>query len=93
MVAHELALRFEDAGVAAIIYTNISRDGMLGGVNAAQTVELARLLITPVIASGGGGEFQNLFHYGEPLSEALGGRHRRPRPGMPAGSSLPRRWL
>ena len=92
VVAHELALRFEDAGVAAIIYTDISRDGMLGGVNAAQTVELARLLITPVIASGGG-EFRNLFHYGEPLSEALGGRHRRPRPGKPAGSSPPRRGL
>lgn len=51
--ARELALRFEDAGVAAIIYTDISRDGMLSGVNIEQTVELARHLTTPVIASGG----------------------------------------
>ena len=50
--ARDLALRFEDAGVAAIIYTDISRDGMLSGVNVAQTVDLARHLTTPVIASG-----------------------------------------
>jgi phosphoribosylformimino-5-aminoimidazole carboxamide ribotide isomerase len=51
--ARDLALRFEDAGAAAIIYTDIDRDGMLGGVNVEATRELARELMTPVIASGG----------------------------------------
>jgi phosphoribosylformimino-5-aminoimidazole carboxamide ribotide isomerase len=51
--ARELALRFEDAGAVAIIYTDIERDGMLGGVNLEATVALARALTTPVIASGG----------------------------------------
>jgi phosphoribosylformimino-5-aminoimidazole carboxamide ribotide isomerase len=53
--ATELALRFEDAGAAAIVYTDIGRDGMLAGLNLEQTVELARLVSTPVIASGGVG--------------------------------------
>jgi phosphoribosylformimino-5-aminoimidazole carboxamide ribotide isomerase len=60
LAARDLALRFEDAGVAAIIYTDISRDGMLTGVNIEQTVELARHLTTPVIASGGVGGLQDL---------------------------------
>jgi phosphoribosylformimino-5-aminoimidazole carboxamide ribotide isomerase len=60
LAARDLALRFEDAGVAAIIYTDISRDGMLSGVNVDQTVELARHLTTPVIASGGVGGLQDL---------------------------------
>jgi phosphoribosylformimino-5-aminoimidazole carboxamide ribotide isomerase len=51
--ARDLALRFEDAGVAAIIYTDIERDGALGGVNVKGTAALARRLTTPVIASGG----------------------------------------
>ncbi|HTH95972.1 MAG TPA: 1-(5-phosphoribosyl)-5-[(5-phosphoribosylamino)methylideneamino]imidazole-4-carboxamide isomerase [Stellaceae bacterium] len=51
--ALDLALRFEDAGVAAIIYTDIDRDGALGGVNAEATADLAFALTTPVIASGG----------------------------------------
>jgi phosphoribosylformimino-5-aminoimidazole carboxamide ribotide isomerase len=51
--ALELALRFEDAGVAAIVYTDIERDGALQGVNVAATAALARRLSTPVIASGG----------------------------------------
>ena len=55
MPATELGMRFEDAGVAAIIYTDIGRDGMLGGLNLAQTVALSQLLTTPVIASGGVG--------------------------------------
>ena len=48
-----LAKRFEDAGVAAIIFTDIARDGMLQGVNAEATAELARATSIPVIASGG----------------------------------------
>jgi len=51
--ALDLALRFEDAGVAAIIYTDIDRDGAMGGVNVDATVTLAQHLTTPVIASGG----------------------------------------
>jgi phosphoribosylformimino-5-aminoimidazole carboxamide ribotide isomerase len=55
MQAAELGMRFEDAGVAAIIYTDIGRDGMLGGLNLEQTVALSHRLTTPVIASGGVG--------------------------------------
>ena len=51
--ALDLALRFEDAGVAAIVYTDIDRDGALTGVNAQATAALASKLKTPVIASGG----------------------------------------
>ena len=49
----ELAKRFEDAGVAAIIYTDIERDGVLKGLNLPGTVALARETSIPVIASGG----------------------------------------
>ncbi len=49
----DLAKKFEGYGVEAIIYTDIGRDGMLGGVNIKATVELARALTIPVIASGG----------------------------------------
>jgi phosphoribosylformimino-5-aminoimidazole carboxamide ribotide isomerase len=60
MPASELALRFEDAGVTAIIYTDIGRDGMLAGLNLDQTVDLATKLTTPVIASGGVGSLEDL---------------------------------
>ncbi|MDD4978977.1 MAG: 1-(5-phosphoribosyl)-5-[(5-phosphoribosylamino)methylideneamino]imidazole-4-carboxamide isomerase [Gallionella sp.] len=49
----DLAKRFEDYGVEAIIYTDIGRDGMMNGVNIPATVELASPLRVPVIASGG----------------------------------------
>jgi phosphoribosylformimino-5-aminoimidazole carboxamide ribotide isomerase len=58
--ALDLALRFEDAGVAAIVYTDIGRDGMLSGLNLEQTVDLAFQLTTPVIASGGVGSLGDL---------------------------------
>jgi phosphoribosylformimino-5-aminoimidazole carboxamide ribotide isomerase len=51
--ALDLALAFEDAGVAAIVYTYFERDGALAGVNVEATAALARALSTPVIASGG----------------------------------------
>lgn len=51
--ALDLALRFEDAGVAAIVYTDIDRDGALTGCNVEATAGLATAISTPVIASGG----------------------------------------
>ncbi|MCA3452712.1 MAG: 1-(5-phosphoribosyl)-5-[(5-phosphoribosylamino)methylideneamino]imidazole-4-carboxamide isomerase [Rhodobacter sp.] len=53
VIATDLARRFEDAGVAALIYTDIDRDGAMGGPNIAATVALARAVGIPVIASGG----------------------------------------
>lgn len=53
LTAAELAERFRDAGVAAIIYTDIDRDGLLQGVNVESTAALARSCGLPVIASGG----------------------------------------
>jgi len=53
LTAIELARRFEDAGVAAIIYTDIDRDGVLKGLNIEATLALASAVSIPVIASGG----------------------------------------
>jgi len=53
MAAVDLARAFEDAGVAAIVYTDIDRDGMLKGLNLEATLGLARAVSIPVIASGG----------------------------------------
>ena len=56
MTGHEvgdLARKFQDYGVEAVIYTDIGRDGMLSGINIEATVRLARQLTIPVIASGG----------------------------------------
>ena len=60
MAVVELALRFEDAGVAAIIYTDIGRDGMGTGLNLDATLALAARLRTPVVASGGVGSLVDL---------------------------------
>jgi phosphoribosylformimino-5-aminoimidazole carboxamide ribotide isomerase len=49
----DLAKKFEDYGVEAVIYTDIGRDGMLTGINIDATVKLAQALRIPVIASGG----------------------------------------
>lgn len=51
--AADLARRFEDAGVAALLFTDVGRDGLLKGCNVEATVELARAVAIPVIASGG----------------------------------------
>lgn len=56
----DLAKRFEDDGVAAIIYTDISRDGMLSGPNVEATVRLAQAVNVPVIASGGVGKLADI---------------------------------
>jgi phosphoribosylformimino-5-aminoimidazole carboxamide ribotide isomerase len=53
VTALEIAQRFEDAGVAAIIFTDIARDGLLKGLNLDATIELADRISIPVIASGG----------------------------------------
>ena len=57
----DLAKKFEDYGVEAIIYTDIGRDGMLTGVNVDATVKLAREIRIPVIASGGIGSIQDIL--------------------------------
>ena len=60
LAATELARHFEGAGVSAIIYTDIARDGMLGGLNIEQTVGLANGISTKVIASGCVGSLDDL---------------------------------
>jgi phosphoribosylformimino-5-aminoimidazole carboxamide ribotide isomerase len=59
--ATDLARSFEDAGVAAIIYTDIDRDGAMGGPNVAATEALARSVTIPVIASGGVSRLSDLI--------------------------------
>ena len=56
----ELARHFEGAGVSAIIFTDIGRDGMLGGLNVPATLDLAAAISTPVIASGGVGDLADI---------------------------------
>jgi phosphoribosylformimino-5-aminoimidazole carboxamide ribotide isomerase len=70
----ELGNRFEDAGVAAVLYTDVDRDGLLGGVNVAATAALARALTIPVIASGGVsaiGDIEDLLATNEPNIEGV----------------------
>jgi phosphoribosylformimino-5-aminoimidazole carboxamide ribotide isomerase len=61
--AAELAKRYEDAGAAAIIYTDISRDGAMQGSNIAETTQLAQSITTPVIASGGVSSLEDIHNY------------------------------
>jgi len=73
----DLARSFEDAGVAAIIYTDILRDGAMQGVNVAATAALARAVDIPVIASGGVStlaDLQALKSCGAPLDGVISGR-------------------
>ena len=73
----DLARRFEDAGVAAIIYTDIQRDGAMQGPNVAATAALANAVSIPVIASGGVASIQDLIDLrdcGAPLDGAISGR-------------------
>lgn len=60
MTAVELARRFEDVGVAAIVYTDIDRDGTMTGLNVQATVDLAAAVGIPVIASGGVSSLEDL---------------------------------
>ncbi len=75
--ATDLARSFEDAGVAAIIYTDILRDGAMQGPNVAATAALARAVSIPVIASGGVASIDDLIALrdcGAPLDGAISGR-------------------
>jgi phosphoribosylformimino-5-aminoimidazole carboxamide ribotide isomerase len=69
----ELAQRFEDVGVAAIIYTDISRDGVLKGLNLDATVSLADAVRIPVIASGGLASMDDIRQLLEPRAKRLAG--------------------
>ncbi|TJZ94150.1 1-(5-phosphoribosyl)-5-[(5-phosphoribosylamino)methylideneamino]imidazole-4-carboxamide isomerase [Paracoccus gahaiensis] len=74
--ATDLARRFQDAGVAAIIYTDIDRDGAMGGPNIPTTEALARAVTIPVIASGGVSSLQDLKALAETriIAGAISGR-------------------
>ncbi len=78
LTAIELGRRFEDAGVAAIIYTDISRDGILKGLNIEATLALAEALSIPVIASGGLASIADIERLLQPdcarLAGAISGR-------------------
>jgi phosphoribosylformimino-5-aminoimidazole carboxamide ribotide isomerase len=71
--AAELGRRFEDAGVAAIVYTDISRDGMLQGLDFAGTIALAEALSIPVIASGGLASIDDVKRLMQPECARLAG--------------------
>lgn len=76
--AIELAKKFEGAGVAAIIYTDIDRDGVLAGINWDATIEMAREVSIPVIASGGLASMADIERMTQPdaaiLEGAISGR-------------------
>ena len=78
MTAIDLARKFEDAGVAAIIYTDIARDGVLAGLNLETTATLARATSIPVIASGGLASIEDVRNLLKPeykmLEGAIAGR-------------------
>jgi phosphoribosylformimino-5-aminoimidazole carboxamide ribotide isomerase len=71
--ALELGRRFEDAGVCAIIYTDIARDGVLKGLNIEATLALAEAVSVPVIASGGLASIDDVKRLLEPDCERLAG--------------------
>ncbi|VAW23227.1 Phosphoribosylformimino-5-aminoimidazole carboxamide ribotide isomerase [hydrothermal vent metagenome] len=71
--AIEMARRFEGAGVAAIIYTDIERDGVLAGINWPATLELANCVSIPVIASGGLASMDDIKTMVEPKYRVLEG--------------------
>ena len=78
LTAVDLARRFEDAGVSAIIYTDIDRDGVLKGLNIPSTLELAAAVSIPVIASGGLASIEDIKRLLQPdcaiLEGAISGR-------------------
>lgn len=73
LTAIDLARRFEDAGVSAIIYTDIDRDGVLKGINWESTLELAAAVSIPVIASGGLASMDDIRRMTQPDVQVLAG--------------------
>jgi phosphoribosylformimino-5-aminoimidazole carboxamide ribotide isomerase len=71
--ALDIAQHFEDAGVAAIIYTDIARDGMLKGLNLDATIALADVVSIPVIASGGLASIEDVHALLAPRAQKLAG--------------------
>jgi phosphoribosylformimino-5-aminoimidazole carboxamide ribotide isomerase len=71
--ALELAQRFENAGVAAIVYTDVARDGMLRGLNLDATIALAEAISIPVIASGGLASLDDVRALMQPRAHKLAG--------------------
>src|SRR6187401_3279329 len=71
--ALDIARRFEDAGVAAIVYTDIARDGLLKGLNLDATIALADAVSIPVIASGGLGSLEDVKALLQPRARKLAG--------------------
>jgi phosphoribosylformimino-5-aminoimidazole carboxamide ribotide isomerase len=71
--ALDIARRFEDIGVAAIVYTDIARDGMLQGLNLDATISLAEAISIPVIASGGLASMGDIKALLEPRAQKLAG--------------------
>ena len=69
----ELAKRFEGAGVSAIIYTDIDRDGVLAGINWDSTLKLARAITIPVVASGGLASMADIERLSRPECQILQG--------------------
>ena len=73
VTALEIAQRFEDAGVAAIVFTDIARDGLLKGLNLDATIELAERISIPVIASGGFASIEDVKAMLAPRAKKLAG--------------------
>ena len=73
MTAEDLGRRFEDAGVAALVYTDIARDGVLTGLNITATLALAQAVSIPVIASGGLASMADIERLLEPDCARLAG--------------------
>jgi phosphoribosylformimino-5-aminoimidazole carboxamide ribotide isomerase len=71
--ALDVARRFEDAGVAAIVYTDVDRDGMLEGLNLAATIALADKISIPVVASGGLASLADVQALTQPRAQKLEG--------------------
>ena len=75
---YDLAERFADAGVAALLFTDVGRDGLLKGCNVAATLDLARKATIPVIASGGVKDIDDITalaaHHAEGIEGVITGR-------------------
>ena len=72
-LAVDLAKKFEDVGVSAIIYTDISKDGAMEGPNFEETIALAGSITTPVIASGGISSVADIAHYKQHADTGIAG--------------------